>query len=192
MGRRLRETQRSAMVGLAGGVVFAGPGRKIKSAGRWGVAGAALGGGVDIVQGRRQTRDTTLVHVEKRAQPGDQLYRREGRVSPWRATEALAGVTLLATGGSRLKMVGAGLRAGRKLPGNRGLLFERGQSINNAVQRGTSRVTPTMRRVPEVSGAIDLVPRRARAGTATLVGMGMISNARPVRRDKYVPVNRRY
>lgn len=129
--------------------------------------------------------------VHKAYRPGDQLYRRERRVSPWRATEAIAGVTLATAGGSRLKMVGAGLRAGTRLSGNKKLPFERAQSVRNAAQRGTRQVGPTMRRNNTVSGAMDLIPGRLRPAAATVGGAAMIGHARPVTRDKYVPTNRR-
>lgn len=183
-----REARRSAAVGAGGALVFTrGRLKPLK----WAALGGAAGGGADIaVRGRRRRIESEL-EVVKRYQPGDTLYRKETRVSPWRATEALAGVTLAATGGSRLRMVGAGIKAGTKLPGNKKLPFERAQSVRNAAQKGTRQVSPTLRRNDTVSGAMDLIPGRLRPAAATVGGMAMIGHARPVKREKYVLTNRR-
>lgn len=144
--------------------------------------------------GQPHPKDTELqqlVAMEKRYKSGDQLYRRETRVSPWRATEAIAGVTLAAAGASRLKMVGRGISMGTKLPGKRKLPFERAQSVRNAAQKGTNQVGPTLRRNDTMSGTMDLVPSPLRPAAATVGGMAMIGHARPVKREKYVPSNRR-
>lgn len=186
--RDWREAKRSAVVGGAGALVFSRG--KLKRTAQWSALGGAAGGGADIVHGRRRRVESEL-QVVKAYRPGDQLYRKETRVSPWRATEALAGVTLAAAGGSRLRMVGGAIKAGTKLPGNKKLPFERAQSVRNAAQKGTRQVGPTLRRNDTVSGAMDLIPGRLRPAAATVGGMAMIGHARPVKREKYVPTNRR-
>lgn len=184
-----RETQRTGATGALGAAIFTRG--RLKPTLKWGAGGAAMGGGADIVRARRRRRTESELQVIKAYRPGDQLYRKETRISPWRATEALAGVTLMAAGGSRLKMLGGGIKAGTKLKGNRSLPFERAQSVRNAAQKGTRQVGPTLRRSATMSGTMDLIPGRLRPAAATVGGAAMIGHARPVKREKYVPTNRR-
>lgn len=137
-----------------------------------------LGGtyaGARVVQPKEKSKRGTLVKKND-YQPGVQTT----RLSPLRATEAAAGITLLGWGGSRLGIVRATLAAGTRKPGNAGINFARAEKarkkIHDVTGRGAAMIgsqTNTGFRLRPIEGAVG--------------GTLLMNHAMPVRQKKFLP-----
>lgn len=120
---------------------------------------------------------------------------RERTLSPVRATEGVAGVSLLAWGGSRLPLSGAAAY-GQRLADRHGggkeaaAALELARSIGTRAHAVTGHGEQLARGVKGLDRAIDKVPANLRPSVAVAAGALLVARARPVHNERFVAERR--
>lgn len=167
--------------------VFNSTGRAVRRARGPGLALAGAGAtGLWASQGRKGTKQT----VHKAAEYG---YMDKHR-APIKTAEMLAGIGLLAHGGSRLKMWGPAAAKGVKLADKHGAGKEARAALELAAAFGaktrdvTGRGETQLRRIRTLDNAVRSVPASVRPEIATAAGALLAAHAHPTTKERFTPL----